>query len=226
MAYPLRPHDLLRIAPPTWNDAPPWVEAALIRAPFAVVRRAAYQSGQIPIGVRGSSRGERFGTWLDTQHVLSTIRPEDLLAIEPQLEPQLELRRDLPAFALLRQIIPICNAAAITWGPTGSAGFELASGMPTITETSDLDLVIRMPSPMRETDAATLFDTLTQAAVAQHIRIDIQAETPNGAFALAEYARPHRTIMLRHIDGPRLVANPWHDDHETPRLPGIGQPVL
>jgi phosphoribosyl-dephospho-CoA transferase len=215
MEHPLRPHDLLRIASSTWDDAPAWVEAALTRAPFAVVRRAAFQNGQIPIGVRGASRGERFGTWLDKQHVLATLRPEDLLAIEP--------RRELPIFALLRQIIPVCEATTLTWGPAGSAGFELASGMPTATETSDLDLVIRMPSPMRETDAAILFDTLTRAAVTQHIRIDIQAETPNGAFSLAEYARPHRHIMLRHVDGPRLVANPWHDDREIACDTGSGQ---
>lgn len=211
MERALKPHDLLRIAPSSWSDAPAWVEAALIRAPFAVVRRAPFSNGRIPIGLRGSTRSERFGTWVDENQVLNTTKPEDLLAIEP--------RRDLPAFALLRQIIPICSATALPWGPTGSAGFELASGMPTLSETSDLDLVIRMPTPMRETDATALFDTLTQAARTQHIRIDIQAETPNGAFSLAEYARPHRHILLRHADGPRLVADPWHDDARYRRQP-------
>jgi phosphoribosyl-dephospho-CoA transferase len=215
MERPVKPHDLLRIAPSTWNDAPAWVETALIRAPFVVVRRALFPNGQIPIGVRGATRSERFGTWLDQSQVLDITQPEDLLAIEP--------RRELPAFALLRQITPICNDTALSWGPTGSAGFELASGMPTVTETSDLDLVIRMPAPLCETDAAALFDALTQAAHTWHIRIDIQAETPNGAFSLIEYARRHQHILLRRADGPRLVADPWHDDGEITKNPNTGR---
>jgi phosphoribosyl-dephospho-CoA transferase len=203
MERALKPHDLLRIAPSVWNDAPAWVEAALARAPFAVVRRAPLESGRIPVGVRGSSRGERFGTWLYTHHVLNMLRPEDLLAIEPS--------RKLPAFALLMQITPICDATDLAWGPTGSVGFELASGVPTVTETSDLDLVIRMPDPMREADAVALLESLTRVADTQRIRIDVQAETPHGAFSLAEYARPHRHVLLRHADGPRRVANPWQD---------------
>ncbi len=203
----LRPHDLLRIAPSSWDDVPAWVETALKRAPFIVVRRAPFTDGRIPIGVSGANRGDRFGTWIDSQHVVDVIRPEDLVVLQGPAEH----RRDLPAFALLRQIAPVCTATTLAWGPTGSTGFELASRMPTVTEASDLDLVIRMPAPMRETEATALLDTLTRAAEALHIRIDVQVETPNGAISLAEYARPHRRIMLRHVDGPRLVADPWQD---------------
>jgi phosphoribosyl-dephospho-CoA transferase len=198
---------------------PAWVETALKRAPFVVVRRAPFTNGAIPIGIRGANRGERFGAWIDKQYVIERVRPEDLVELVDlmDLAGPAEHRRDLPAFALLRQIAPICTATTLAWGPTGSTGFELASHMPTVTEASDLDLVIRMPTPMRETDAAALLDTLTQAAQALRIRIDVQAETPNGAVSLAEYARPHRHIMLRHVDGPRLVADPWQDSQAVAR---------
>jgi phosphoribosyl-dephospho-CoA transferase len=247
----LSPHDLLRITLPTsgdalacgseggvpapvdlpaqgevlvrsdvlaGRDAPAWVEAALNRAAFVVVRRAPFTDGRIPIGVRGANRSERFGTWIDRQHIADVIRPEDLVACPGPAGH----RRDLPAFALLRQIAPVCTATTLAWGPAGSTGFELASRVPTVTEASDLDLLIRMPTPMRETDAAALLDTLTHAAEALHIRIDVQAETPNGAISLAEYARPHRRIMLRHVDGPRLVADPWQDSQAIAGDPADG----
>lgn len=32
------------------------------------------------------------------------------------------------------------------WGPTGSVGFELASGVESVTAASDFDIVVRAPS--------------------------------------------------------------------------------
>lgn len=207
MERAVKPHDLLRIVPPSLRDAPAWVEAAWMRAPLVVVRRAPVENGRIPVGIRGSTRSERFGTWIEERRILEVTTPEDLRTVKPE--------RDLPAFALLNTITPICNATALDWGPAGSTGFELASRRPTVTATSDLDLVMRMPIPMREANAQTLFETLSQAAVAQHIRIDIQVETPCGAFSLAEFARPHQHILLRHSNGPRLVSDPWREDSEA-----------
>jgi phosphoribosyl-dephospho-CoA transferase len=207
MERAVKPHDLLRIVPPSLRDAPAWVEAALIRAPLVVVRRAPLENDRIPVGIRGSTRSERFGTWIEKSRILEVTTPEDLRAVKPE--------RDLPAFALLNAIIPVCNTTALDWGPAGSTAFELASRQPTVTATSDLDLIMRMPTPMQMTDARTLFETLSQAAFAQHIRIDIQIETPCGAFALAEFARPHQHILLRHPNGPRLVTDPWSEDSET-----------
>jgi hypothetical protein len=65
-------------------------------------------------------------------------------------------RAKLPAFALLQAVAPLCEATGYVWGPTGSAGFELASGCPTVTQTSDLDLLMRAPDPLDRTSAKTL----------------------------------------------------------------------
>ncbi|SAL38186.1 Phosphoribosyl-dephospho-CoA transferase [Caballeronia peredens] len=201
-----RPHDLLRLAPgaPPFADAPGWVAAALARAPFVVVRRSPRAGAAIAVGVRGAARHERFGAWLEPHWIDARFAPEDLRGREPD-----PARRALPAFALLREVAAIVGECGLDWGPAGSAGFELASAMPTITSASDLDIVVRAPAPLPRTDATALFDALSHAAQRAGTRIDVQIETPAAAFALAEFARTGLRVMLRHADGPRLVADPW-----------------
>jgi phosphoribosyl-dephospho-CoA transferase len=205
-----RPHDLLRLLPGAalFDDAPEWVAASLVRAPFVVVRRAPRIGEAIAVGVRGVTRGERFGTWLEPRWIDTLFTPEALRLCAPD-----PARAALPAFALLRAVAPIIDGHDLAWGPAGSAGFELASAMPAITRDSDLDIVVRAPAPLPPADASALFDALSRAAQTAGTRIDVQIETPDAAFSLAEFARAdqHRgvRVMLRHADGPRLVDNPW-----------------
>lgn len=202
----VRPHDLVRLAPgaPPFADAPGWVAAALERAPFAVVRRAPRIGNKIAVGVRGDVRSERFGAWIEPRWIDAILTPEDLCTRAP--EPA---RAGLPAFALLRAVASILDARALAWGPAGSAGFELATAMPAITASSDLDIVVRAPTPLPRADASALLDALSHAAQQAGTRIDVQIETPEVAFSLAEFARAGLRVMLRHADGPRLVADPW-----------------
>lgn len=201
-----RPHDLLRLSPgaPPFADAPGWVAPALVRAPFVVVRRAPRSGNAIAVGVRGAVRSERFGAWIEPRWIDDAIAPEDLRMREPD-----PARAGMPAFVLLREVASIVGATGLDWGPAGSAGFELASAMPTITPASDLDIVIRAPKPLPRADAASLFDALSQAAQKAGTRIDVQIETPEAAFSLDEFARLNLRVMLRHADGPRLAADPW-----------------
>ena len=207
MGRVVNPHDLLHLAPgtPDFPDAPAWVAASLKRAPFVVVRRAVPVNGLIAVGIRGAMRSERFGSWLDSRYVERVLEPEALLA---NLKPSVT-RAQLPAFALLQAVAPLCDATGYVWGPTGSSGFELASGCPTVTQTSDLDLLMRAPDPLGRTSAKTLFDAISQAALHHGTHIDVQIQTPDGAFSLAEYAHPGARVMLRCADGPKLVADPW-----------------
>ena len=207
MGRVVSPHDLLQLVPgtPDFSDAPAWVAASLKRAPFVVIRRAVPVNGLIAVGVRGSTRSERFGSWLDPRYVERVVKPETLLA---NLEPS-ATRAKLPAFALLRAVAPVCEATGYAWGPTGSVGFELASGCPTVTETSDLDLLMRVPDPLDRTTAKSLFDALSQAALDHGTRVDIQIQTHYGAFSLAEYAHPGARVMMRCADGPKFVVDPW-----------------
>ncbi len=120
--------------------------------------RAAH-GASIAVGIRGATRGERFGAWIDPVHIDAVFTPEALCAREPDTA-----RADLPAFALLRAVAPILSTSRLVWGPAGSAGFELASGVATITLDSDLDLIVRTPEPLPPADAAALFDKLSLAA--------------------------------------------------------------
>lgn len=201
-----RPHDLLALSPaaPPSADAPAWVEASLARAPFVVVRRAPRMGSAIAVGIRGATRSERFGTWVEARDIECVLTPEALRLREPAAS-----RRDMPAFALLHAVAPIFDASGLAWGPAGSTGFELASGQPTVTPTSDLDVIVRAPEPLSRADASRLLDALSHEARCIGTRIDVQIETTDAAFSLADYARQNVRVLLRHADGPRLAADPW-----------------
>lgn len=201
-----RAHDLLRIvrlAPA--DDEPEWVGAALARAPWAVVRRARTAAGFVAVGVRGSGRAQRFGAWINAQDVESFVAPEALSCTAPMNE-----RAALPAFvalAALRDTPSVLHEFA--WGPTGSAGFELATRAPTLTDASDLDLLIRVPQRCRPDVIGALVLALGRAAQRADTRVDAQLETPAGGVALAELAAGKPHVLARSDDGPRLVADPW-----------------
>ncbi|MDR5854829.1 malonate decarboxylase holo-ACP synthase [Caballeronia sp. LZ062] len=201
-----RPHDLFALSPaaPPFADAPAWVEASLARAPFVVVRRAPRMGSAIAVGIRGAARSERFGTWVEARDIECVLTPEALRLREPAAS-----RRDMPAFALLHAVAPIVDAAGLGWGPAGSTGFELASGQPTVTASSDLDVIVRAPEPLSRADASRLLDALSHEARRAGTRIDVQIETPEAAFSLAEFARQNVRVLLRHADGPRFAADPW-----------------
>ena len=202
-----QPHDLLRLRRlPSFDGEPDWVRAAFAAAPFAVVRRAQSALGVIAIGVRGNGRAQRYGTWAEAADVEAAIAPEDLaLSLSADAE-----RRALPAFALYAALRHEARCLdAFSWGPTGSVGFELVSSMPTVTATSDLDLLIRMPQTLSRERATQILSELESHAHSSGIRVDVQLETPAGGIALAEWAAGKPRVMARHAQGPQLIADPW-----------------
>jgi phosphoribosyl-dephospho-CoA transferase len=201
-----RAHDLLRIARIDRADnEPDWLREALARAPWAVVRRAQAAAGFVAVGIRGATRAQRFGTWLNHQDVELTCSPEDLLSTLPSGD-----RRALPAFAALAVLRASSSPLdGYAWGPTGSTGFELATGIHTISASSDLDLLIRVPERPAPASIRALADTLAHAADRAGTRIDAQLETPAGGVALAELAAGKPLVLARASDSPRLIADPW-----------------
>jgi phosphoribosyl-dephospho-CoA transferase len=135
--------------------------------------------------------------------VLQRLTPEQLLHRMPLLSG--ERRSALPAFSALDRASDVIRPFGLTWGPGGSVGFELASGVPAARPTSDLDLVIRARAPLPRTVAAHLAAALATLPVPP----DAQLETPHGAASLVEYARDEGPVLLRTVDGPRLAADPW-----------------
>jgi phosphoribosyl-dephospho-CoA transferase len=200
-----RAHDLLKLRRlPTLPDEPDWVRAAFACAPYAVVRRAESAAGFVAVGVRGAARHARYGTWAQTEDIEAITAPEQLASARPAPE-----RAQFPAFIALQRLYDAQCLAASTWGPTGSAGFELATGLPAATESSDLDLLIRAPLPLSRDAARALLETLNTHAALAGTRVDVQLETPLGGVALSELASGRARVMVRGARGPRLVADPW-----------------
>jgi phosphoribosyl-dephospho-CoA transferase len=200
------PHDLLRLRRlPSYDGEPDWVRAAFARSPFAVVRRAVAAQGLVAVGMRGNGRAQRYGTWAEAGDIEAAIAPEDLAESLPH-----DGRHALPAFVMLASVRREAQSLhAFSWGPTGSAGFELATGTPTVTVTSDLDLLIRAPEKLSRDHAAQLLIELESLAKRAGIRVDVQVETPSGGIALAEWVTGKARVMVRHAQGPQLVSDPW-----------------
>ena len=192
-----RPHDLLRLPGPDVlpRDAPPWVRRVLGAAPWVVVRRAAVPTGLIAVGVRGASRSERYATEVDFDDVREVAAPEDLAHMPP--------RRELAVMSTLQAVRPLLDDTELRWGPTGSVGFELATGIPTATPESDLDLLVRVPRGSAE--ALARLAALHRAFGSLAVRVDCQVETSAGAVALAELVGGPSDVMVRTAQGPRLV---------------------
>jgi phosphoribosyl-dephospho-CoA transferase len=193
-------HDLLQIDPaffPSGSLAEPrWVRETLLICPWVVVRRAQPSFGQIAVGVRGATRRERWGALCDASHVRTIVRPEQLRFSSPRT----------PALRALQKIRDRWADLALSWGPTGSAGFELASGRRVTTEASDLDLIIRAPQRIPVDRARSLLDRTFGLGT----RVDVRVETPLCGFALEEYALASSSrILLRFAEGVRLGKDPW-----------------
>lgn len=92
------------------------------------------------------------------------------------------------------------------WGYTGSFGFELATGIATVTAQSDIDLLIRTEQPFTKQQAIELLENFQQVG----LNVDIQLQLPQGGLALKEWARNSGKVLLKRPDGAVLVGNPWH----------------
>jgi phosphoribosyl-dephospho-CoA transferase len=201
-------HDLLRIDP-DWVTAcsiaqPPWVRASLIACPWVVLRRTQASVGQLAVGIRGATRGERWGGFCAKGLISEIVRPAELLALA---RSSTHILRP-PAFGALQQVIESWRDLSLLWGPTGSVGFELATGRPVTTETSDLDIAIWAPQRIAVAQARFLWDRVT----ALQTKVDVRVETSECGFFLEEYVRTSSgRILLRYPDGLRFGDDPWNE---------------
>lgn len=202
----IRPHDLIRLDAP-WRlvddtPTPHWLHAALVRAPWVVVRRLVARDDLIPVGIRGTTRDQRHASWLPASSIACRITPEALAARRDwRCHPRTD---SVPALRALEAAADILDSAGLTWGPAGSVGFELATGVPTATPTSDLDLVIRLHVPLFDHGARSALTSLAQLPV----KLDVLIETEVGAVSLAEVLGSSPSLVLRTSDGPRRIERP------------------
>lgn len=206
----LKVNDLLKINDVSdligdFTDAP-WINEAVKRAPLVVVRRAPLIEDVVPVGIRGTNRSERCAAAVLYSSIVQTIMPEQLTEGKPWRTNK-HIRKT-HIFKTLEIVDSILEGYGMVWGPTGSAGFELASGVETVTDTSDLDIIIRVESFLSVKTAQDITEGLSKVTA----KMDIQLETPKGSVALAEYARGNSPVLVRTFNGPKLVKNPWSED--------------
>jgi phosphoribosyl-dephospho-CoA transferase len=220
---PARIHDLLEIDAEGFlqahPSAPAWVAESLRHTPFVVVRRGPVSAQEIPVGVRGAHRNERWAGGCHPNLVKEVLTPQQLLgraaeattASVPPVPlalaaPALSRAAVIPALRTLSLLTQRWKALASPWGPGGSVGFELATGSQVVTPRSDLDVVIYAQTQMTVDEARMLRDS-TQGLPAP---VDIRVETPTCGFSLAEYgSRAPAPILLRTASGAFLGADPW-----------------
>ncbi|BBH45989.1 malonate decarboxylase holo-ACP synthase [Pseudomonas sp. KU43P] len=193
------PHDLLWGMTPAAlpADAPAWATEVLASGQPVVVRRAVCAAGWVAVGVRGAGRAQRLGAQMQLADIGRQLPPEAL---------RWQGASHWAALQALASVAPVLDASGLAWGPTGSVGYHLASGIETLHAASDLDLVVRTPQPLTRGKARELLDILDCGPC----RIDVQLETPAGAVALREWAGMARRVLLKSALGARLVADPWN----------------
>jgi phosphoribosyl-dephospho-CoA transferase len=191
-----RPHDLLRIASVAQpcRMGPAWVTPALRDAPWVVVRRAWCAPGYLPVGIRGPSRSHRHATLIEDRLVTEVLSPADLV-------DRVDLLPDLPVTDALRQAAALLNPTGLRWGPGGSVGFSLATGVFAVTPTSDLDLVLTADDVPPLATLAGLQEALRELPA----RVDCQLELPIGGIALDDILGLSDEVLVRTNDGPSLI---------------------
>ncbi len=203
-AASILPHDLLWGLPLAAlpADASGWVHDVISQGHPVVVRRARVADGFVAVGVRGRTRDQRYAALMRLADITRRVAPEQLIC---SADESLQAWPALRALRALGQIRPLMDALDLPWGVAGSAGFELACGVPVLHQDSDLDLILRTEAFFSREQAAELVKAL-EAAVC---RIDLQLQTPSGAVALREWAGQARHVLLKAHDTARLVSNPW-----------------
>jgi phosphoribosyl-dephospho-CoA transferase len=204
-------HDLLSIDPDCLTAGsiaqPSWVRESLTSCPWAVVRRAQAPFGQIAVGVRGVTRSERWGGFCVKSLISKIVRTAELLVLARSSSHTLRTPRT-PALKVLQEVIERWRDLTLPWGPTGSVGFELATGREVATEASDLDIAMRAPHRIGVDQARSLWDRVTGLQT----KVDVRVETPECGFSLEEYVcTSSGRILLRYPDGPRFGDDPWNE---------------
>ena len=123
--------------------------------------------------------------------------------------PSSRTRRDaVPALAALARVAPILARRGHRWGPGGSVGFELATGVPTATASSDLDVILRQDRRLEPTRSVRSASRFGRSGSPSADRRDARDAARRRAHSPDLAARPAQ-VLVRTPDGARLAADPW-----------------
>lgn len=200
----IHPHDLLKIdsVASLTDGLSDWADKSFLESLTVVVRRSPIVDNQIPVGIRGMKREQRFATFVNSENVVRVITPYELVKGKCWVNVSSD-RQDIPAIKALPVVSKILKD--FKWGISGSVGFELATATKTSKMTSDLDLVWLPQEPLSKESAKNLLKKLNQFGV----HVDLQVIRNNNGFSLEEYANSGSTIMMKTFGDPILVKNPW-----------------
>jgi phosphoribosyl-dephospho-CoA transferase len=205
----VRTHDLLEIDAnqliAAHVSAPQWVEESLRQSPLVVVRRGLATACEIPVGIRGAERNQRWASSCHRGIVRSVLTPLQLRVRAVPIS-RADVISAFRAFAILKDRWKDLD---LPWGPGGSVGFELATGRHAVKSESDLDIVLYSERRMTAEEA----NSLCHRAMDLPAVVDIRVETPVCGFSLIEYARAEsKAILLRTPSGHLLGDDPWSDE--------------
>jgi phosphoribosyl-dephospho-CoA transferase len=103
-----------------------------------ITRRFSNTEDQIPIGICGKERHQRFATSIPRRLVRRIVTPPELLRLVDRLS-----NKCFPALLSLKLLKQRWLDLKLPWGPIGSVSRELLIGDSVVSAHSDLDIVIR-----------------------------------------------------------------------------------
>ncbi len=201
----IEPHDLLQISSVedlSGDNLPVWAKTVFPNSLTVVVRRSEILNKQIPVGIRGVKREQRFATYIEETAIKNIITPYELVNAKAW-ERVSEARKELPAIKALPFVADVLQG--YNWGISGSVGFELATKTESAKTTSDLDLIWKPNHSINKKTAQSLLKDLNQFGV----HADLQVIQHNNGFSLEEYANSSSSIMMKTLGDPILVEDPW-----------------
>ncbi|MFP3918956.1 malonate decarboxylase holo-ACP synthase [Lysinibacillus telephonicus] len=179
-----------------FTAVPEWVLNTAAASNYGVVRRMPISNKLIPIGLRGESREQRFGTYIHEENIVEVITPNSLVMCIDEFKKRIYY----PTLKGLRDEFSKLN---LSWGPTGSIGFEMATNINVTSMKSDIDISLYIESIDEELlkEVGRFIKTLDK-------QIDVQVEIPIiGAFLLNDYIRNYETgFIIRTPFGPQLCS--------------------
>lgn len=202
-------HDLIWLAPcssaslhPSAEALPGWALSLLQMGNPLVVRRGAAPENGVPVSLNGTQRSQRLSSLVRSRNISKSLSPVEVLNLP--IRPERAKIPALFALAELRRALVVPYA----WGPIGACGYELAATSGNwVTATSDLDIILYAPTPLKVEDARVLLSGFQHPAC----RCNVQLDTPAGGVSLNEWARGIQRVLVQTGNGPLLSEDPWHE---------------
>jgi phosphoribosyl-dephospho-CoA transferase len=147
----------------------------------------------VPVGVRGQGRSHRHATFVESSCVAEVRSPADLV-------DRIDRLPDVAVKDALARVAALLAPTGLRWGPVGSVGFTLATGVCAVTPSSDLDVVLTV----NEVPPLAMLAELKESFRRLPARVDCQLDLPIGGVALDDLLGRTDMVLVRTADGPVL----------------------